>query len=53
MSMRSNTVNVSEIAKLFGGGGHELAAACSFSASKYRIEDLFQNESLNRLFKQD
>jgi len=45
--MRSNDVNVNEIAKIFGGGGHEKASAFSFSASKYVIDDLF-NEMLLR-----
>jgi hypothetical protein len=39
ISMRSKNVDVSEIAKLFNGGGHKLAAAGSFT--NYSIDDLF------------
>ncbi len=43
VSMRSKKTNVAEIAKLFGGGGHELAASFSFPSSKYRMEvDFFK-----------
>lgn len=48
MSMRSKEVDVSEICKIFGGGGHRLAAACSFLAKDYRIEDIFEPISLPR-----
>ena len=39
--MRSKKVDVGTICKKFGGGGHTLAAACSFPSSQYRIEDMF------------
>lgn len=48
LSMRSKIVDVSEICKLFGGGGHKLAAACSFYSNTMRIEDLFDGHSLPR-----
>ena len=48
ISMRSKFVNVGDIAKIFGGGGHKLAAAFSFYESKYRINDLFENDILQR-----
>lgn len=48
LSFRSVTTNVGEIAKLFGGGGHILAAACSIPVKKYNITDLFFAESLGR-----
>lgn len=41
LTLRSNRVNVGDIAKIFNGGGHELAAACSFNSDKYSIKDLF------------
>jgi nanoRNase/pAp phosphatase (c-di-AMP/oligoRNAs hydrolase) len=53
MSMRSNCVDVSEICQIFGGGGHELAAACSFQASEFRIEDMFEGSSLPRSIKEN
>ena len=40
-SLRSTKINVSKIAKYFGGGGHKLAAAFSLSSKKYKITDLF------------
>jgi uncharacterized protein len=43
ISMRSINVDVSEICKKFGGGGHKLAAACSFDGKKYNIRELFIN----------
>ena len=34
VSLRSNdNVNVSDVAEIFGGGGHERAAGCTFSCS--------------------
>lgn len=48
LSMRSKEVDVSEICKLFGGGGHKLAAACSFKASYMSIDDVFDGPSLPR-----
>jgi oligoribonuclease NrnB/cAMP/cGMP phosphodiesterase (DHH superfamily) len=51
MSMRSNSVDVSEICQLFGGGGHRLAAACSFPVSRFSIIDMFEGKSIPRAFK--
>jgi len=51
LSMRSKEVDVSEICKIFGGGGHKLAAACSFESSKFKIDDLFEGSSLPRTYK--
>lgn len=48
LSLRSNSTDVGVIAQIFGGGGHKLAAACSFSSKKYNIEDLFFPNSLPR-----
>ncbi|VBB18522.1 hypothetical protein YASMINEVIRUS_985 [Yasminevirus sp. GU-2018] len=48
LSMRSREVDISEICKIFNGGGHKLAAACSFSSSLMRIEDVFEGPSLPR-----
>lgn len=48
LSFRSNKVNVGEIAKKFGGGGHIYAAACSFGLDRYNITDLFFPQSLPR-----
>jgi len=48
MALRSKKVDVGNIAKMFGGGGHTLAAACSFPTSKYNITDLFFPHSLPR-----
>lgn len=50
LSMRSKEVDISVIAKSLGGGGHKLAAACSFPASKYKIDDLFEGHALPRTF---
>ncbi len=47
LTLRSEKIDVGEIAKLFDGGGHTYAAACSFKSSKYNISDLF-GESLPR-----
>jgi uncharacterized protein len=41
ISLRSNKVDVSDISKMFGGGGHKLAAAFTFNSKKYHIDDLF------------
>lgn len=41
LQFRSSKVDVGEIAKIFGGGGHTLASACSISAKTYNIFDLF------------
>lgn len=48
LAFRSKKVDVGNIAKMFGGGGHTLAAACSFPMSKYNITDLFFPQSLPR-----
>ncbi len=48
LSFRSKEVDVGSIAAIFGGGGHKLASACSFSSSKYHIQDLFFSNSLPR-----
>lgn len=48
LTFRSFNVNVGEIAKLFNGGGHTYAAACSFKTNKYDITDLFLGESIPR-----
>jgi oligoribonuclease NrnB/cAMP/cGMP phosphodiesterase (DHH superfamily) len=48
LSFRSKSANVSQIASIFGGGGHIYASACSFKASDYCMEDLFTNEVLPR-----
>lgn len=48
VQFRSKIVDVGNIAKIFGGGGHKLASACSFHTSKYNIQDLFFSYSLPR-----
>ena len=48
LAFRSASTDVGNIAKLFVGGGHKLASACSFSSSKYSIQDLFFPNSLPR-----
>lgn len=48
LSFRSNSVDVGEITKMFGGGGHIFAAACSIPTAKYNIVDLFYPTSLPR-----
>lgn len=48
LSLRSSGVDVGSIAKMFGGGGHEFASACSIPMSKYNIEDLFMKNTLPR-----
>jgi len=45
-----DNVDVSLIAKSFGGGGHKHACGFSFSSSKYNISDLFEGRSLNRKY---
>jgi uncharacterized protein len=47
-SLRSKNVDVGELAKVFGGGGHRLASAFSFPLTKYNITDLFYPTSLPR-----
>ena len=51
ISFRSKDVDVGEIAKIFGGGGHTNASACSIPLSKYNITDLFFPQSLPRIRK--
>ncbi|AYV83599.1 MAG: hypothetical protein Hyperionvirus9_16 [Hyperionvirus sp.] len=48
LSFRSNKVDVGQIAKFFGGGGHKFASACSVPLAKYNITDLFFPQSLPR-----
>lgn len=48
LAFRSKETDVGNIAKIFGGGGHKLASACSFPASKYHIQDIFLENSLPR-----
>lgn len=48
LSFRSQCTDVGTIAKIFGGGGHTLASACSFPITKYSIQDLFFPQSLPR-----
>lgn len=49
LSMRSREIDVSEICKIFNGGGHKLAAACSFHSSQLKIDDIFDGGSLPRI----
>lgn len=42
LSLRSRTVDVGEIAKLLGGGGHKLASGCSLPR-KMKIKDIFSD----------
>ena len=51
LSMRSSNTDVGEICKIFNGGGHKLAAACSFYSSNFRIEDMFEGPSMPRMIK--
>jgi oligoribonuclease NrnB/cAMP/cGMP phosphodiesterase (DHH superfamily) len=48
LSFRSKYVDVGKIASIFGGGGHKLASACSFSSNLYSIQELFFANSLPR-----
>jgi len=48
LSFRSKEIDVGNIAKMFGGGGHKLASACSFPITKHAIQDLFFPNSLPR-----
>ena len=41
LTLRSELVDVGNIAKLFNGGGHLYAAAFSFKENIYKIQDLF------------
>jgi oligoribonuclease NrnB/cAMP/cGMP phosphodiesterase (DHH superfamily) len=51
LSMRSKEVDIGEICKIFGGGGHKLAAACSFYSHQFKIDDMFEGPSLPRSIK--
>lgn len=51
LQFRSKEVDVGKMAQIFGGGGHTLASACSFSANEYNIQDLFFPNSLPRKSK--
>jgi hypothetical protein len=51
LSMRSKEVDIGEICKIFGGGGHKLAAACSFYSSHLKIDDIFDGPSMPRAIK--
>lgn len=44
-------IDLSRIAKLFGGGGHEHASAFSFKKSDFDVSDLFLNFSLDRTYE--
>jgi oligoribonuclease NrnB/cAMP/cGMP phosphodiesterase (DHH superfamily) len=48
LTFRSLKINVGRIAKMFGGGGHKLAASCIINMQKYNITDLFFPVSLPR-----
>lgn len=48
LSFRSTNVDVGEIAKMFSGGGHKLASACSIPIDKYSIDELFMKDALPR-----
>jgi oligoribonuclease NrnB/cAMP/cGMP phosphodiesterase (DHH superfamily) len=41
ISMRSRDIDVCSICKIFNGGGHKSASACSFSLDEFTINDLF------------
>lgn len=51
LSFRSASTDVTPFARIFGGGGHKLASACSFPDTKYNIKDLFFTNSLPRAYK--
>ena len=48
ISFRSKFADVGNIAKIFGGGGHKLASACSIPIKILNIQDLFFSQSLPR-----
>lgn len=50
-SMRSKEVDISNIAKSMGGGGHKLAAAMSFYKKDFDIDDMFEGNALPRNIK--
>jgi len=39
ISLRSRSINVGEVAKQFGGGGHQLAAGATVSGDLYEVRD--------------
>ena len=50
VSMRSNEyVNVAEIAKLYGGGGHIRAAGCSVKGTLEEVKDTILKEITKQL----
>jgi oligoribonuclease NrnB/cAMP/cGMP phosphodiesterase (DHH superfamily) len=49
LTFRSEKIDVGSIAKIFNGGGHTYASACSFKMSKYNITDLFLGDSISRI----
>lgn len=51
ISMRSKDIDVSNIAKVMGGGGHKLAAAFSFSKKLIDIDDIFEGSPLQKVLK--
>lgn len=53
LSLRSREVDVGSISKLFGGGGHKLAASFSFSMNDYRIEEMFEGKSISRKLQKE
>jgi oligoribonuclease NrnB/cAMP/cGMP phosphodiesterase (DHH superfamily) len=48
LTLRSEKVDVGSIAKIFNGGGHTYAAACSFKTNLYNIQDIFYGNSIQR-----
>jgi oligoribonuclease NrnB/cAMP/cGMP phosphodiesterase (DHH superfamily) len=48
LMFRSKKIDVGSIAKVFGGGGHKLASACSIHSNEFKIDDLFGDASLPR-----
>jgi oligoribonuclease NrnB/cAMP/cGMP phosphodiesterase (DHH superfamily) len=48
LTFRSKKVDVGNIAKIFNGGGHTLASACSIKMDYIRIEELFIGNSIHR-----
>jgi oligoribonuclease NrnB/cAMP/cGMP phosphodiesterase (DHH superfamily) len=48
LTFRSEKIDVGNIAKIFNGGGHTLAAAGSFKMDLFKIEDLFFGNSIQR-----
>jgi|SaaInlStandDraft_6_1057023.scaffolds.fasta_scaffold09762_2 oligoribonuclease NrnB/cAMP/cGMP phosphodiesterase (DHH superfamily) len=48
ISFRSLLVDVGQIAKMFEGGGHTHASACSIQISEFQLNELFMRDSLPR-----